>query len=260
MKYHSPRRALSRLSLAFFALTLSLSAAGPAPSDEGVPLDIDVRSSVDQRWDGTRKLGATAHGKVYYLAAVREAPAAEKLARPVDKEALTAQLRQEMAAHGFREIATAEEKPDVVLTVSYGRGFLRNPYLEDAQVDDISSGTAVSTITTSKQAVRQREHGFEAKLQKAQFEKLFIAVTAWQLPATKGEKPRELWKTVMVVDNPDNRDLNLAMPAMLKAGVGYFDRHLKEPEVTVNSTVPSGTVIIGPLEVIEMGKEKETKK
>jgi hypothetical protein len=260
MKYHRLRFAVwTCFALVLSGVTTSAQAA-PAPSDEGVPLDIDVRSTVDQRWNGASKLGATAHGKVYYLAAVREAPAAEKLARPVDKEALTAQLRQELTAQGFREIATAEEKPDVVLTVSYGRGFLRNPYLADAQVDDISSGTAVSTITTSKQVLLQREHGYEAKLQKAQFEKLFIAVTAWQLPATKGEKPKELWKTVMVVDNPDNRDLNLAMPAMLKAGVAYFDRDLKEPEVTINSTVPSGTVIIGPLNVIEMGKEKDIKK
>ena len=99
--------------------------------------------------------------------------------------------------------------------------------------------------------MRQREANFEEKVQKAQFEKLFITVTAWKYPEARGEKPYFFWRTVMAVDNPDGRDLNLALPAMLAAGAGYFDREIKDPEVTINSTLPTGTVKLGPLDVIE---------
>jgi hypothetical protein len=207
-----------------------------------------------------RKLGAEAHGKLYLLAAVKEVPSAEKILRPLDKAALVAQLRQELAGQGFREI-TATEKPEVVLTVTYGRGFLRNPYLSGAQVDELTpGGPPTSTIVTAKQAARQREAGYEAKVQKAQQEKLYIAVTAWQYPETKGEKPHQFWRTVMVVDNPDGRDLNQAMPAMLAAGVRYFDQDIKDDQVTINSTMPVGTVKLAPLEVLETGVEQAAKK
>lgn len=259
MKNYFPFLSACQISQALLVLTLSLAATGnltaaETPTDEGVPLDIDVRSSVDPRWNGVHKLGPMVHGKLYLLAAVKEVPSPEKLVRPVDPGALATQLRRELAAHGFREI-TATEKAEIVLTVSYGRGYLRNPYLADAQVDETTPGTPTSTITTAKQAMRQREAGYEAKLQKAQAEKLYISVTAWKYPEVKGEKPTEFWKTVMVVDNPDNRDLNLAMPAMFAAGVGYFDRDIKEGEVTINSTVPTGTVKLGPLNILEMDKK-----
>lgn len=118
-------------------------------------------------------------------------------------------------------------------------------------IDEVTPGVPTATMTSPKQAMRQRGFNAEAKLQKAQFEKLYIAVTAWRYPERRGEKPYQFWRTVMATDNPDGRDLNLAMPAMLAAGVGWFDREIKEGEVTVNSTVPAGTVTIGPLNVIE---------
>jgi hypothetical protein len=248
MKYHGPRsRWFPVLALSLVAGGLTATAANP--TDAGLPLDIDIRSTVDPKWEGFRKLETVAHGKLYLLAAVNEVPSAEKLTKPVNQGALAAQLRREMSTHGFREI-TGEEIPEVVLTVTYGRGFLRNPHLEDAMVEDLSNGVPVATITSPKQAMRQREAGYEAKVQKAQFEKLFVAVTAWQYPASRTEKPNQIWRTVMVVDNPDGRDLNLAVPAMLAAGVGYFDRDIKDGEVTVNSTAPSGRVKLGPLDVI----------
>jgi hypothetical protein len=249
MKYHPARLAFAAV-LSGVAIAVS---AATRPSDTGVPLDIDVRSTVDAKWEGFRKLATVAHGKRYLLAAVTEVPSAEKLIKPVDKGALAAHLRQEMARHGFREI-TAQEIPEVVLTVTYGRGYLRNPYLADAMVDEATPGIPTSTITSPKQAMRQREFDAEGKLQKAQFEKLYVAVTAWQYPGDRKGKPNQFWRTVMVVDNPDGRDLNLALPAMLAAGAGWFDRDIKEGEVTVKSTMPTGTVRIGPIEVIEAGK------
>ncbi len=233
---------------------LLLAGAGRAgPTDAGVPLDIDVRSTVDPKWEGFRKLAKVVHGKLYLLAAVSEVPSAARLIKPVDRVALAAHLRREMSRHGFREI-TAQEIPEVVLTVTYGRGFLRNPYLADAMVDEATAEVPTATITSPKQAMRMREFDAEGKLQKAQFEKLYVAVTAWQYPARPGDKPNQLWRTVMVTDNPDGRDLNLALPAMFAAGAGWFDRDIKEGEVTVKSALPVGTVKLGPLEVIE--KEK----
>ena len=246
---HLSLRGAFRGALLILALA-SMPGAEAPPSDAGVPLEIDVRSAVDQGWAGLRKRGAVTHSKRYLLAAISEVPSAEKMARPVDPGALAAHLRQELARHGFREI-TAQEIPEVVLTVTYGRGFLRNPHLEDAMLDDATTGVPTATITSPKQAMRQRGFNAEARLQKAQFEKLYLAVTAWKYPEARGEKPHFFWRTVMAVDNPDGRDLNLALPAMLAAGAGYFDREIKDPEVTINSTLPTGTVKLGPLDVIE---------
>lgn len=228
--------------------------ATPAPSDEGVPLLIDVRSSVDQRWQGLRKGGAISHGKLYLLASVKDTTASESpLVKPLDEVTMVRLLRAQLGARGFREF-TAQELPEIVLTVTYGRGFLRNPHVEPGTIDEISPGIPTATIISLKQAFKQREPGFEMKAQRAQAEKLFLTVTAWKYPATKGEKPYLFWRTVMVTDNPDERDLNLALPAMLAAGGSWFDRETKEGEVTVNSTMPAGTVKLGPLEVIEAGK------
>jgi len=244
-----------KFSRTWLAIGLGLAApavpAAEMPTDAGVPLSIDIRTSVDQRWRGFRKGGAVAHGKRYLLASVKDAAGAVPLVRPVNEGELLRLVRGELGKHGFQEI-TAAQKPEIVLTVNYGRGFLRNPHLEDAMVDETNSeNTTIVTITSLAQLMRQREANFEEKVQKAQFEKLFITVTAWKYPEARGEKPYFFWRTVMAVDNPDGRDLNLALPAMLAAGAGYFDREIKDPEVTINSTLPTGTVKLGPLDVIE---------
>lgn len=240
------------LGLAAVAMLAAVGARTVAaqPTDEGVPLRIDVRSKVDDKWIGFRKLRTEAHGKRYYLALVKEVTSVEPLARPVDAAAMGRQLRAEMASQGFKEI-TVGEKPEIVLTVNFGRGYPRNPYTEDAMIDELTPGTPTSTVVLPSQMMRQRSFDGEGRLQKAQEEKLYISVSAWQYPETKGEKPNLLWRTVIVTDNPDTRDLNLAMPSMLAAGVKYFDRTIKDGEVTINTTMPTGTVKLGPLEVIE---------
>jgi hypothetical protein len=238
-----------RHAACLLALLASLSGA-TTPTDEGVPLSIDVRSKIDPKWEGFRKLATVPHGKLYLLASVKEVTVLDKLVQPVNRGALAAQLRRELSTHGFREI-TAGELPEIVLTVTFGRGYLHNPHLEDATEDVSPEGQPRVTINSAKQAMRQRMPGFEAKMQKAQQEKLYIAVTAWQYPAAKDQKPNLLWRTVMVTDNPDGRDLNLAMPALLAAGAGYFDRNVPDDEVTVHATMPTGTIRLGPLNVIE---------
>lgn len=233
-----------------------LALAAVAPSDEGVPLDIDVRASVDQRWEGLHKRGAIAHGKLYVLASVKETTSGDHLVKPLDENAMVRLLRAELGKQGYREI-TGKEKPEIVLTVTYGRGFLHNPHLGDAMLDETNPVIMTSTITSLKQAMRQREPGFERKAQRAQFEKLYFAVSAWRLPEVKGEKPHLFWRTTMVTDNPESRDLNLALPALLAAGARYFDRETKEGEVTVKATMPTGSVKLGPLNVIEEATGKE---
>jgi hypothetical protein len=232
---------------------LAVAASAATPSDEGVPLRIDVRSKVDDKWIGFRKLPTKAHGKLYYLAQVMEVAGFEPLVRSVNTAALSAQLHAELAKRGFRAIG-AQEKPDVILTVGFGRGYLRNPYTEDAMVDELTPGTPTATITSPSQIMRQRSFDGEGRLQKAQEEKLYITVSAWQYPERKGEKPNLLWRTVAVTDNPDTRDLNAAMPAMLAAGADYFDQTIKDGEVTINTTMPRGNVTLGPLEVLQPAK------
>lgn len=237
--------------LLFVALFGGLRAGEPAPA-----LNIDVRSEVDQRWHGVHKDGAIEHGKIYALAAINEVPSAEKLVKPVRKARLVELLRAELAARGFTEI-TAGQRPDVVLTVLYGRGWLRNPYLKGAMLDEVSDSVPTSTILLPDQALRQREFGFESKVQDAQQEKLFIRVTAWKYPETPQEKPADLWKTTMVVDDPANRDMNLVLREMLAAGGAYFDRQIDAEEIRINSGTPEGRVILGPMKIIETDVKKK---
>ncbi|HRE82807.1 MAG TPA: hypothetical protein PLN52_17310 [Opitutaceae bacterium] len=230
-------------------------ASSKDPSDAQV--EIDVRSYVDERWEGVRKRGPIEHGKVYLIASVNESPSAQKLLQPVDNEGLLRQFRQTLTSHGFRE-ALEGDTPDVVLTVLYGRGFVRNPYL--ANIDgDIDAPSIVPTPAESLRAAaikpslyQDRLWGrYEQKVIKAQKEKLFIRVTAWKFPDHAQEKPVELWKTTMVVDEPDQNDLNQLYPQMLAAGASFFDRPMKTEEVTVSKPLKEGNVEVGPVKVIE---------
>lgn len=219
-------------------------------------VEIGVRSHVDERWQGIRKGGPIEHGKVYLIASLGQAPSAGKLVQPVDEAGLLAQLRQTLNSHGFRE-SVAAETPDIVLTVLYGRGHLRNPYL--ANIDgDISSDSLAPTPAESQLAATinprlydKRQWGYyEHKLLAAQKEKLFIRITAWKFPGDRKEKPADLWKTTMVVDEPDRQDLNELYPKMLAAGVQFFDRPMKEEEVRIDPS-KTGRVTLGPLEILE---------
>lgn len=238
---------------------LALAAGSVRAAEAAAEVAIGVRSSVDQRWQGVRKGGPIEHGKVYLIASLRQAPSAGKLAQPVDEAGLLGELRQLLKSRGFREAAPSDT-PDVVLTLLYGRGHLRNPYL--ANIDgDISADSIVPTPAESLLAASvdprlydKRQWGYyEHKLLAAQKEKLFIRVTAWKFPGDRQEKPAELWKTTMVVDEPDQHDLNTLYPKMLAAGVPFFDRHLKEEEVTMLTPLKEGSVRLGPLNILEEG-------
>ncbi len=241
-------------------LSLGLASAGaeePVKAAAVREVEIGVRSSVDERWRGVRKLGPIEHGKVYLIASLNQAPSPQKLVKPVDEAGLLAQLRLQLGSRGFRE-STGQEVPDVVLTLLYGRGHLRNPYL--ANIDgDASSGSIAPTAGESQLAAfidprlyDKRGWGlYEHKLLAAQKEKLFIRVTAWKFPGDRQEKPVEFWKTTMVVDDPDGHDLNALYPKMLAAGVAFFDRTIKQEEVTISVPLKEGHVKLAPLVILE---------
>jgi len=82
-------------------------------------------------------------------------------------------------------------------------------------------------------------------------EKLYIRVAAWQYPTDLKARAKILWKTIMVVDDPDNRDLNILASRMLEAGAPYFDRQTVEKEISVYQPLPEGQVNVGTPRVIE---------
>ena len=260
---------LAMLLLRIFAATAMGAAGAAAPAAESpapvpakpakknrteITLDIDVRTSVDRPFKGLSKAPRQEHSKIYGIASVTDASGAGSLIRKVKEGEVLKHLREELTRRGFHEI-TAGEEPGIVLTVFYGRGFLRNPYLNDVmynETTDPPTATILGGMPT--QLLRQKEFGFEERLQKANFEKLFIRVTAWEYhepgartPKGKKIKPRELWKTDMIVDDPANRDLNLFIKEMFAAGGPWFDREMDKEEVTVSTDIPEGKVILGPL-------------
>ena len=246
------------------------SAAGPATTvraaqeSDAIELDVGVRSYVDKPVSGFKNKPAPEHGKVYQIAQLHELRADDKLVRQVDERGMLKTLREELAGRGFRERAKGQA-PDIFLTVDYGRGYLTNPFTAASSMNDLAGdlqGMPEQTIRASDANAMDLllkmhfQPGYEAKIQKAQFEKLYIRVTAWQNPPPAPGKFKMLWKTTMVVDDPDHRDLNNVYKEMLAAGSGYFDREAKEPEVDVYKPVPEGHVKLGPTEVIEEPKAK----
>ena len=139
-----------------------------------------------------------------------------------------------------------------MLTVLCGRGYLRNPYLDDVNMDETTNPPTLTYVGLPTSLMRQKTHRFEEKLQAAQSEKLFIRVTAWANPDTQPEpkpgkkkKPKLLWKTTIVTDDPANRDLNQFMEKMLAAGSEFFDRKITTEEVFITTDLPVGNVQLG---------------
>jgi hypothetical protein len=264
---------LSAVTAVLCGTAIAPAAESPAPApakpskrnSSEITLDIDVRTSVDRPFKGLSKAPRQEHGKLYGIASVTDASGAVPLIRKVKEGEVLKHLREALAKRGFQEI-TGGEKPEIVLTVFYGRGFLRNPYLSDVmynETTDPPTATILGGMPTN--LMRQKEHGFEERLQKANFEKLFIRVTAWEYhepgaktPKGKKIKPRELWKTDMIVDDPAHRDLNLFIKEMFAAGGPWFDREMDKEEVTVSTDIPEGKVILGPLSFPEEKSAAET--
>ena len=248
-----PVRALALLAAGCLALL--------APAAQAQDVDIGVRSKVmdkNLQWaHKTTELEDGGHGKSFAILAIDEVKNAEKLIKPVDQENILRQLYEQLLANGFTKYVKGT-KPDILLAVSYGRGDMKNPYIRDQGETPTMNGVPEQSITGAfaQQIMDEKTPGYESKLQKAGFEKLFIRVTAFEYPKDKTSKPKMLWKTVIVADDPDHRDLNVIAAQMLKAGAPYFDRDLKKPEVEFYQGMPQGKVNVGPATVVEGDKKK----
>ncbi|MCF7688938.1 MAG: hypothetical protein K9M98_14040 [Cephaloticoccus sp.] len=226
-------------------------------SDENLPLNIGVRSSVDRPFQGLRKAPLKEHGKVYLIASIAEGRYEEQLVMPLKEDILLAHLQAVLAKRGFRP-ATPDHPPEIILTILYGRGLLKNPYLNDVMINDSTNPPRVSIQGVNvKQLMKQKEFGFEEKLQSSNFEKLYIHIVAWanpdDLPPTKSgrnKKPKELWKTTIVTDDPANRDLNQFVEKMLAAGANYFDREIEDEEAIITTDLPEGYVKFGETRIM----------
>lgn len=215
---------------------------------------IAVRSEVDRPFQGWGKAPLKEHGKVYYIMSIKLGDPGKgtvrPMVRPVDEALLRKVLVAQLARQGFRPMA-GNEKPDILLTVIYGRGFLENPYMEGGVVDE--NGVINISAADANQHVEKARSGlYQAKLQNARLEKLFIRVTAWAYPdpAQGRQKPKELWKTTVLIDEPAHRDLNQFIEKMLAAAAGYFDHPTKEEEAFVDTPLPVGYVRLGDTKVV----------
>jgi hypothetical protein len=231
--------------------------------------DIGVRSKVmdkDLQWSHkSGSLEEGGHSKTFAIVAIDEVKNAEPLVKPVDQENILRQLFEQLQANGFKKYAKGT-KPDILLAVSYGRGDMANPYERDTGEtpgDMMGSGAGLAGVPTTtitgafaQQLMDEKTPGYEAKLQKASYEKLFIRVTAFAYPTDPKAKPKMLWKTVIVADDPDHRDLNAIAGQMIKAGAAYFDKDIKTPEIEFPAGVPEGKVNVGPATVVESAPKK----
>lgn len=235
-------------------------------------LEVDVRSEIkDKPFGQPLPQGKGNHAKVYGILSVQLIPAEGKMIKPVDAYKLQDLVRGELAKRGFQEVPKGA-KPAILLTVQYGRSWMRNPYFGTAQSvsenaplvggagDQINAAKPVQTqsidMGDAHTLMRLQENGVEPKAQKAQYEKLCIKITAWDYPTAQKAKAKQLWNTIMVVDDPDHLDLNEIAEKMLEAGSPYFDQEIKDEEVAVFKPLPDGHVHIGNPAVVQSDPKK----
>lgn len=236
-------------------------------ADADATLDIGVRSAVMPSPAGTpaaqelRELPG--HSRLYAILAVSQVTSGDPLVKPVDEVRLIHRLLTELNANGFQP-AESHQTPEILLTVVYGRGWLRNPYLRDSvsPTYDTNKTPVLHALNTSGEMATQSVDGLttpyidgmspghEAALQKASYEKLFLRVTAFDYGSDPTARAHLRWMTTMVVDDPGRRDLNTIAPQMLAAGAHYFGRAMTERELTFTVAEPAGRVRVGIPEVV----------
>jgi hypothetical protein len=226
-------------------------------SSEDQDLEISVRSEIDRPFEGWGKADVREHGKDYFIASIAQTQSTVNLVMPVDEAALLVLLRQQLTKRGFREVTTPQ--PEIILTILYGRGYLKNPYIDDTTFNEMTDPPTVTLSAANMKILGKRlDYGYEEKVQNANHEKLFIRVTAWanpadQTPKKPGEwiKPKELWHTTMIIGDPGNRDLNQFMKKMLLAGSNFFDREMEDDEEFINTDLPEGVIHYGDTIILD---------
>jgi hypothetical protein len=251
-----PAPSPSRLLL----IALFLALAARAQQNTG-GLDVAVRSGIDQaekdRRDHDPAYGADSakRRRLFFLARVQEEKNDERLAQPVDAAALAKELTRQLEAHGFRRVQPGQ-KPEIIITVKYGRGFLSNPY-SDLDGDKFITSLSDSDVLVAHHLLTGGR--LEERHQWAAQPKLIIQVRAWAYPppADPKQKIPLLWVTTMHVDDPDHRDLNEIAPQLLATGAAFFDRPIaREREVVINRPLREGQVKVGTPEVVADPKAK----
>ena len=252
---------MKKIPSTLLAAGLLLAPAIRAQQDSGMAIDIAVRSGIDDAekkkrdHDPAYAEDLARHARLFLLASVKPAPSVEKLVNPVNAIALARELKRQLIAQGFQPART-DQKPEIIITVEYGRGWLSNPYSNSDQDKTITNLSDSDSLVTWHKLSFSR---LEERRQWADQEKLIIQVRAWKYPPPTGPKKKltMLWMTTMHVDDPDHRDLGVLYPKLLAAGAPYFDRHIeREQEVVTTTEIPEGRVKVGPAEVIEDKKPK----
>ncbi len=255
-----------------FALILT-----PVPAQNSGDLDVGVRTQLDRQkkiWEGThlhRLENAPEHGKIYAIIMIQPTKSKEKLVRPVNAAVIRDELVRQLEAHDYHHVQP-NQKPEILISVIYGRSWLPNPYYPDKiDVDNMGPqdepfvgdpsdpnaiGPAGIVVDNPNLAARISLPSVKYKVTKATYEKLFILIRAFKYPppADPKQKPEVLWVTTMLVDDPDHRDLNVIAKQMLDAGAPYFDREIKDEEVDVMTKLPEGHVKVGAPEVVGPAK------
>jgi hypothetical protein len=243
------------LSVPLVAAVLLLTPLARA-QENTTSLDVGVRSGIDLNEHRKRKhdlnyaQDISRHQNIYLLASVMPHPSIGPLIREVNALAIAAELDRQLQAHGFKPVEP-DQKPQIVITVEYGRGWLPNPYT------DGDTGKVHNNLTDSDKfhpwPVREIffSIGEEMKRQRADEEKLIIQVRAWRYTPDPKAEPVMLWMTTMNVDDPDHRDLNEIYKKLLAAGAPHFDQPIDhDHEMVVSDEVPEGHVKVGTPEVV----------
>ncbi|MDB6095340.1 MAG: hypothetical protein JWM32_2902 [Verrucomicrobia bacterium] len=218
--------------------------------------EIGVRSGIDDAekhhrdHDRSYSNDMTRRARRYQLASAKQLDGEERLWRTVDARDMAAEVKKQLDSQGFHEVQKGE-KPELIVTVFYGRTYLNNPYTDtmwDKIINNLSDSDVVSVWPS-----HQSYHRLEERRQKAALEKLVIMVIGWQYPPPPDpkKKPKMLWRTTMYVGAPDFRDLGKLYQKMLASGAPYFDEHVeRESEVIIDPHLPEGNVRIGTPEVV----------
>ncbi len=246
---------------------------------DGDSFMVNIRTSVEREYTLFSKKPAVVHSKLCALAWIKSTKGISEadLIRPVDENALLQELKNALVARGFRE-PEAGKVPDIVLTVLYGRSTLKNPYDEAwiavaggqlgagnsgpgpvgpvQNYSSTSGGGGAPEVSGGMELMMadRSPGGNSAKRIAAGGEKVFISVTAWEYPGffPKG-KPKQLWRTTMVVDDP-GMDLNEIGGKMLAVGSAYFDREIREKEISIPSTLADATPPKNPVSETDSAK------
>jgi len=228
-------------------------AAFTPPMRAAIPTEYGVRTRVMES-------PGTSHGRRYAILSVQMFSSDPRRLPPVDEDSLMLHVRHALDTHGFQPAAKGQD-PEILITVHYGRAWLRNPYLTETGATPVTDG--ISSLAglerkpnqdvtgTSTRYIDSRTNGYEAKIQKAAAEKLYIRITGWKYPPDGKAKARMLWQTTVIVDDPDRWNLNGVAAPMLAAAAPYFDREIDERELEVHPPPPEGHVNVGAVEVVE---------